>query len=384
MPILATSEEKIKEAMMQYHQDTFLPNLNALIDNCRKIYHNTIHELYYNQLKVDMMDSRLKTLEARFGNKSLLIKGLPAHGYNRTELERNVWHYFQKSGVSWDCLAAMHTHTLTTDSSVMRLEFTTEIARNEFFQHMRNTKNVWLIHGKEYGKAKVENDIPTSDRLALQPYYTLLDLFQDILPADMKGSNGELQSDRATLQIWPDKNASTQQLLAQVTYLLDNRFPRRYVCVLFIVENYLEEIQQKWFDAFTDRMQQTLELIQALSRSAVDKTTTARHNFDKAFDISNIRFPHQQFPFPIIFISMAPSLAKLLSEHPSPPLQGATGLLPIVSNVLMKYQINPSDYGKGGKSKGKLNNEGSGKSIGKGKLSNEGKAHSDRTPDQTY
>ena len=87
VPILATSEEKIKEAMMQYHQDTFLPNLNALIDNCRKFYHNTIHELYYSQLKVDMMDSRLKTLEARFGNKSLLIKGLPAHGHNRTELE---------------------------------------------------------------------------------------------------------------------------------------------------------------------------------------------------------------------------------------------------------------------------------------------------------
>ena len=81
---------------------------------------------------------------------------------------------------------------------------------------------------------------------------------------------------------------------------------------------------------------------------------------------------------------MAPSLAELLSDHPSLPLQGATRLLPIVSNVLMKYHINPSDYGKGGKSKGKLNNEGSGKSIGKGKLSNEGKAHSDRTPDQTY
>ena len=68
----------------------------------------------------------------------------------------------------------------------MCLEFTTEIARNEFFQHTRNTKNVWLIHGEEYGKAKVENDIPTSERLVLQPYYTLLDLFQDILPADMK------------------------------------------------------------------------------------------------------------------------------------------------------------------------------------------------------
>ena len=149
--ILAASEEKMKEAMMQYHQDTFPP-------------------------------------------KS------------------------QQSGVSWECLAAMHTNTSTTDSSVMRLEFTTEIARNEFFQDMRNTKNVWLIHGKEYGKAKVENDIPTSDRLALQPNYTLLDLFQGILPADMKGSNGELQSDRATLQVWPDKNASTQQQLAQVPF----------------------------------------------------------------------------------------------------------------------------------------------------------------------
>ena len=290
----------------------------------------------------------------------LLINGLPAHGYNKTELERNVWHYFQKSGVSWECLAAMHTHTLTTDSSVMCLEFTTEIARNEFFQHTRNTKNVWLIHGEEYGKAKVENDIPTSERLVLQPYYTLLDLFQDILPADMKWSNGELQSDRATLQTRPDKNDSTQQLLAQVTYLLDNRFPRHYVCVLFIVENYLEDIQQAWSDAFTHRMQHTLELIQALSKSAVDKTRRARHNVDKALDISNIRFPHQQFPFPIMFISMAPSLAKLLSDHPSLPLQIATGLLPIVSSVLMKYRVDASDYGKGGKFKGKLNNKGSG------------------------
>ena len=49
----------------------------------------------------------------------------------------------------------------------------------------------------------------------------------------------------------------------------------------------------------------------------------------------------------------------------------------------MKYQINPSDYGKGGKSKGKLKNKGSGKSTGKGKFSNKGKAPSDRTPDQT-
>lgn len=141
----------------------------------------------------------------------------------------------------------------------MCLEFTTEIARNDFFQHTRNTKNVWLVHGKEYGKAKVENDIPTSERLALQPYYTLLDLFQDILPADMKGSNAELQSDRATLQTRPDKNASTQQLLAQVTYLLDNRFPRHYVCVLFIVANYLGDIQQAWSDAFTHRTQHTLD-----------------------------------------------------------------------------------------------------------------------------
>ena len=174
----------------------------------------------------------------------------------------------------------------------------------------------------------------------------------------------------------------TQQLLAQVPryHIPTGQQVPKTLCMRPV---HCGELP--WRDhAFTHRMQQTLELIQALSRSAVDKTTTATHNFDKALDISNIRFQHQQFEFPIIFISMAPSLAKLLSDHPSLPLQGATGLLPIVSNALMKYHINPSDYGKGGKSKGKLNNEGSGKSTGKGKLSNKGKAHSDRTPDQTY
>ena len=379
-PTLDKAENEIKEAMIQYHSGTVLPNFQALYQACHEFYLNTTHELYYAQMKQDMVDTRLKALEARQSNKTVLLKGLPAHGYNKTQLENNVFHFMQRAGLDWECLASMHTHTLSTSSSIMRLEFMTEMQKNQFFQHMRTTKNVWRIWGEDHGKAKVEHDISTDDRLAQQPFYTVLDILPKILDSTMVGQHNELQSDRNTLQVWPDKNSTDQKLLSQVVYLLDLRFPRRYVCIIFIDETYAEALQHHWMEHFTERMQSALMMIQALSRAASDRTTLTRHQFDKAFDIANVRFPHQHFPYPIIFMGMSSSLATLLSMHPSLPLQGAAGLHQVIHQVFSDYKINPEDYGKGAKSSGKGKAMVKGKTKGKTKAGRKG---TDRAPDQT-
>lgn len=215
----------------------------------------------------------------------------------------------------------MHTHTLSTSNSIMRLEFLTEMQKNQFFHHMRTTKNVWRIWGEDYGKAKVEHDISTDDRLAQQPFYTILDILPKILDTDMVGQHNELQSDRNTLQIWPDKNSKEQKLLSQVVYLLDLRFPRRYVCVIFIDEAYADELQKHWMEHFSERMKSALMTIQALSRAASDHTTLTRHQYDKAFDIANMRHPHQLYGnecFPGCTTINTPFIANAGSSRPSP------------------------------------------------------------------
>ena len=82
-----------------------------------------------------------------------------------------------------------------------------------------------------------------------------MDILQKIGPA---GANGELQTDRNTLQIWGDKAQAPCPLLSQVCCLLDHRFARRYVCVVFVAEAYYEETLARWHDAFSSRMRTTL------------------------------------------------------------------------------------------------------------------------------
>ena len=116
----------------------------------------------------------------------------------------------------------------------------------------------WGFQQKKY-KVKAESHSSTSDRLAKQPFYTLLEIFRNILPKE-------------------------------------------------------EERHQHSAGA------------------AIDRTTTYRFSYDKAFDISNTKFPSSTFPYPILFMDMSQSLANLLAAHPQLPLQGALGLSKLLSS----------------------------------------------------
>lgn len=80
-----------------------------------------------------------------------------------------------------------------------------------------------------------------------------------------QGPREQLQSAICTLRILPSRAAPTPSLLAQVSYTLDLRFPRRYVCVIFIITQDLEEAQAPWQRAFDSNMDKTNQIIQALS-----------------------------------------------------------------------------------------------------------------------
>ena len=74
--------------MMQYHQSTFMPNHNFLLAACEQFYTQTNLENYTN-IQLDTIDTRLKTPEAKFGNKALLLRGLPAYGFTKNNLDWN-------------------------------------------------------------------------------------------------------------------------------------------------------------------------------------------------------------------------------------------------------------------------------------------------------
>lgn len=241
--------------MKKYRQDTILPSFQALTDARKQFYASTIYESHYPQLKFDTRDSRLTTLEARVSRKCFLLKGLPSWGFNKGNLDCNVGYWLQQSGLQMEDVVSITNHLVDHQNSILRTEFLTESKKHQFASHTRQVKCEWSINQKKY-KMKTEQDIPTSDRLSKQPFFTLIDIFRDILPQGEVGPNGELQTDVNTLQVWPCKEATSAELLSQVCYIIDNRFFRRYVCVLFIQEQF-QEVQNKWVEKFTQRMKES-------------------------------------------------------------------------------------------------------------------------------
>ena len=203
------------------------------------------------------------------------------------------YHYWcQQAGLDPSCIASMTSHLVDRDNAILRLEFMTESQRITFTQHCKGLKCEWKINHQRH-KMRTEPDITASDRISKKPFYALLEKLRDIFPVSEKGWNGELDADINTLQIYPFRIATKRSILAQVSYVLDSRFARGYVCLIFVIENFLEEKQQKWLEPFSNKMMRPcLNIIQPLSRAAQHSTTTTtRYHHSKALDISNILQP---------------------------------------------------------------------------------------------
>ena len=143
----------------------------------------------------------------------------------------------------------MHNHVVTTDAAVLRLEFLIEEDAKIFFQAMKRRKHHGFFNGQQEAKQPVE------DRLALQPFYALIDMLSPHFGND--GTNA-LQMDKNTLQVWPGSEHQDQTMLAQVSYHLDPHAPRRYLCTVLIREDVHHILVRDFHAKFQNRMKATL------------------------------------------------------------------------------------------------------------------------------
>ena len=183
----------------------------------------------------------------------------------------------------------------------------------------------------------------------------LIDLFAELFPAP---EFGDIQVWRQTLQIWTPRDDKEQRLLAQVAYVLDQSFSRRYSRVLFVHETVYDQVMAHFHAKFTARMRSTMLLIQALKRAVMERSTSSRPAFDETFGVSNTTIFLKSFPFPILPNRMSGELAALLESHPMLPFQGAGGLLSVVQQTCLDRGIM----------------EEPGKATGKGKTKSKGKS----------
>ena len=133
LPTLEVQEAQIKDAMMQYHQNTFMPNHSYLLGACKQRYTYTSLEQYYTSLEqhytniqLDTIDTRLKTLEAKMGNNSILLRGLPATGFTKNNIDWNLKYFCDRADISFDQISSISNYIVNTDCSILRLEFLTE------------------------------------------------------------------------------------------------------------------------------------------------------------------------------------------------------------------------------------------------------------------
>ena len=133
-PKLEIQEAQVKGAMLQYHKTTFLPNHRFLLEACRQFSSNTILEQYHTQIPIDPMDSRIKTLKAKLGNKFLLLRRLPATGFTKNNPDWNLKYFCELAKVlNLFLLWANISSSQTPTSSDLNLSLRTENQRTRFF-----------------------------------------------------------------------------------------------------------------------------------------------------------------------------------------------------------------------------------------------------------
>ena len=227
-----TAEDNVQQAMLQYHQRSVLPSLDQLHLCCDSFYKMAQHEFSVIQHSLERHASQLNTLERSRANKTILLLDLPPL-FNKKSLDTNIGYYLQATGLSWNDVAALHNHMVSSQSAVVRLEFVTETQAQTFRDTMRQGRRYWRDPQSQDCKIRVEQDQPTDDRVAMQPYFALLDVLSELYVEETgQEEHASLQTWRQTLQIWTPRGEDPKILIGQVSYVLDPRFARRYSCLL--------------------------------------------------------------------------------------------------------------------------------------------------------
>ncbi|CAE7254202.1 unnamed protein product [Symbiodinium sp. CCMP2456] len=131
-----TTEANVQSAMMKYHEQSILPSSDQLYQCCDAFYKMAQHEFALTQYTLERQAAQLQTLERARTNKTVLLMDLPPI-YSKKVLDNNIQYYLQLSNLSWDTIAALHNHMVTSHTSVVRVEFITEQQATQFREAMR-------------------------------------------------------------------------------------------------------------------------------------------------------------------------------------------------------------------------------------------------------
>ena len=137
-----TAEANVQAAMMKYHEKSILPSLDQLYQCCDGFYKMAQHEFALTQYSLERQAAQIQTLERARTNKTVLLMDLPPI-YSKKVLDNNMQYYLQLANLSWDTVAAVHNHMVTSHTSVVRVEFITEMQAMTFRDSMRQGRRYW-------------------------------------------------------------------------------------------------------------------------------------------------------------------------------------------------------------------------------------------------
>ena len=112
---------------------------------------------------------------------------------------------------------------------------------------MRQGHRYWRDQQSEDCKIRTEQDQPTDDRAAMQPYFALLDVLSELhIEETGQEEHAGLQTWRQTLQIWTPRAEDPKTLVGQVSYVLDPRCARCYSCLLLVHDRFYDRALDRW------------------------------------------------------------------------------------------------------------------------------------------
>ena len=236
-------DPQLNEAMLRYHSNNVLPNLTKLFEQCGIFYGQVMQETSMQQMTNERIAAQVQSLERSRSNRTVLLHELPPFTSKRA-LDNNIKHFLWGANLEESDVCTLHNHLVTSTSAVVRVEFISEPKAQQFLNYMRNSKKYWKTPDNSDTRLRAEQDVPTDDRLSMQPFHTLLDILSEL------EDETDFQVWRQTLQIWSSKKATTQRMLAQVAYVLDARYSRRYCCLLLLCEEHYTAILERWRGPF--------------------------------------------------------------------------------------------------------------------------------------
>ena len=164
LPTLEVQESQIKDAMMQCHENTFMPNHACLLEACKQFYTHASLEQYDTNIQLDTIDTRLKTLDAKLAiNLSFFEDYQPLDSPRTTS--SGILSTFVKGLTSPLIRFPLSPTTLSIQTPAFLGLNSWETLRNKFFTYAKANRLEWGFNQKRC-KVKIEADVNSSDSLA--------------------------------------------------------------------------------------------------------------------------------------------------------------------------------------------------------------------------